>query len=111
MPHSHTGISGVAQGPGYVQTAMESMMPCFGNYFVVVALFFCLYLIIVTTAAVETNIAFINRKIHRPWLTFETTVPGWSTVYGTVRTADSNRLMAWLNIIAIVLYIKVACQP
>lgn len=35
-----TGIAGVAAGPGYVQTAMENMMPGFGNAFVAIALFF-----------------------------------------------------------------------
>ncbi len=40
----------------------------------------------------ETNIAFINRKIHRPWLTFVLKLCLMaSTVYGTVRTAD----LAW----------------
>ncbi|HAS1093422.1 TPA: alanine:cation symporter family protein, partial [Enterobacter cloacae] len=67
----YTGISGVAAGPGYVQTAMESMMPGFGNYFVAVALFFFAFTTIIAYYYIaETNIAFINRKIHRPWLTF-----------------------------------------
>lgn len=65
----------------------------------------------------ETNIAFINRKIHRPWLTFLLKLCLMaSTVYGTVRTADlawglgdiGVGLMAWLNIIAIVLLHKKA---
>ena len=98
----YTGITGVAAGPGYVQTAMESMMPGFGNYFVAIALFF---------------FAFTNRKIHRPWLTFLLKLCLMaSTVYGTVRTADlawglgdiGVGLMAWLNIIAIVLLHKKA---
>ncbi|MGL5553705.1 MAG: alanine/glycine:cation symporter family protein, partial [Aeromonas veronii] len=36
----YTGIAGIAAGPGYVQTAMESMMPGFGSIFVAIALFF-----------------------------------------------------------------------
>jgi AGCS family alanine or glycine:cation symporter len=35
-----TGIAGVAAGPGYVQNAMENIMPGFGSYFVAIALFF-----------------------------------------------------------------------
>ncbi|WP_353059672.1 alanine:cation symporter family protein, partial [Enterobacter asburiae] len=67
----YTGIAGVAAGPGYVQTAMESMMPGFGNYFVAIALFFFAFTTIIAYYYIaETNIAFINRKIHRPWLTF-----------------------------------------
>ena len=112
----YTGISGVAAGPGYVQTAMESMMPGFGNYFVAVALFFFAFTTIIAYYYIaETNIAFINRKIHRPWLTFVLKLCLMaSTVYGTVRTADlawglgdiGVGLMAWLNIIAIVLLHK-----
>ncbi|WP_320705278.1 alanine/glycine:cation symporter family protein, partial [Enterobacter cloacae] len=89
----YTGIAGVAAGPGYVQTAMESMMPGFGNYFVAVALFFFAFTTIIAYYYIaETNIAFINRKIHRPWLTFVLKLCLMaSTVYGTVRTAD----LAW----------------
>ncbi|EOZ4763231.1 alanine/glycine:cation symporter family protein [Enterobacter hormaechei] len=114
----YTGIAGVAAGPGYVQTAMESMMPGFGNYFVAIALFFFSFTTIIAYYYIaETNIAYINRKIHRPWLTFLLKLCLMaSTVYGTVRTADlawglgdiGVGLMAWLNIIAIVLLHKKA---
>ncbi|CZW63477.1 alanine/glycine:cation symporter family protein [Enterobacter hormaechei] len=114
----YTGIAGVAAGPGYVQTAMESMMPGFGNYFVAIALFFFAFTTIIAYYYIaETNIAYINRKIHRPWLTFLLKFCLMaSTVYGTIRTADlawglgdiGVGLMAWLNIIAIVLLHKKA---
>ena len=114
----YTGIAGVAAGPGYVHTAMESMMPGFGNYFVAIALFcFAFTTIIAYYYIAETNIAYINRKIHRPWLTFLLKLCLMaSTVYGTIRTADlawglgdiGVGLMAWLNIIAIVLLHKKA---
>ncbi|MCT4712774.1 alanine:cation symporter family protein [Enterobacteriaceae bacterium H11S18] len=114
----YTGIAGVAAGPGYVQTAMESMMPGFGNAFVAIALFFFAFTTIIAYYYIaETNIAFINRKINRPWLTFllKLCLMG-ATVYGTVRTADlawglgdmGVGMMAWLNIIAIVLLRKTA---
>ena len=114
----YTGIAGVAAGPGYVQTAMESMMPGFGNYFVAIALFFFAFTTIIAYYYIaETNIAYINRKIHRPWLTFLLKLCLMaSTVYGTIRTADlawglgdiGVGLMAWLNIIAIVILHKKA---
>ncbi len=114
----YTGIAGVAAGPGYVQTAMESMMPGFGNYFVAIALFFFAFTTIIAYYYIaETNIAYINRKIHRPWLTFLLKLCLMaSTVYGTIRTADlawglgdiGVGLMARLNIIAIVLLHKKA---
>ncbi|QSE73469.1 alanine:cation symporter family protein [Aeromonas media] len=114
----YTGIAGIAAGPGYVQTAMESMMPGFGNYFVAIALFFFAFTTIVAYYYIaETNIAFVNRKINRPWLTFLLKVALMAaTVYGTVKTADlawglgdiGVGLMAWLNIGAILMLQKPA---
>jgi AGCS family alanine or glycine:cation symporter len=113
-----TGIAGVAAGPGYVQTAMENIMPGFGNIFVAVALFFFAFTTIVAYYYIaETNIAYINRKVHRPVLTL--LLKGGiiaATVYGTVKTADlawglgdlGVGLMAWLNIAAILLMHKTA---
>jgi AGCS family alanine or glycine:cation symporter len=114
----YTGIAGIAAGPGYVQTAMESMMPGFGNMFVAIALFFFAFTTIVAYYYIaETNIAFINRKVNRPWLTFLLKFALMAaTVYGTIKTADlawglgdiGVGLMAWLNIIAILLLHKTA---
>ncbi|HID3460125.1 TPA: alanine/glycine:cation symporter family protein [Serratia marcescens] len=114
----YTGIAGVAAGPGYVQTAMESMMPGFGSYFVAIALFFFAFTTIVAYYYIaETNVAYLNRKIHRPWLTFVLKIGLMaSAVYGTVKTADlawglgdiGVGVMAWLNIIAILLLRKTA---
>ncbi|UIM56028.1 alanine/glycine:cation symporter family protein [Serratia marcescens] len=111
----YTGIAGVAAGPGYVQTAME---PGFGSYFVAIALFFFAFTTIVAYYYIaETNVAYLNRKIHRPWLTFVLKIGLMaSAVYGTVKTADlawglgdiGVGLMAWLNIIAILLKRKTA---
>lgn len=113
-----TGIAGVAAGPGYVQTAMENMMPGFGNIFVAIALFFFAFTTIVAYYYIaETNIAYINRKVHRPVLTLLLKFGIIAaTVYGTVKTADlawglgdlGVGLMAWLNIIAILLMHKTA---
>lgn len=113
-----TGIKGVAAGPGYVQTAMENVLPGFGSLFVAFALLFFAFTTIVAYYYIaETNIAYINRKINRPWLTLVLKVGIMAaTVYGTVKTADlawalgdiGVGLMAWLNIIAIVLLHKVA---
>jgi AGCS family alanine or glycine:cation symporter len=113
-----TGIAGVAAGPGYVQTAMENIMPGFGNIFVAVALFFFAFTTIVAYYYIaETNIAYINRKVHRPVLTLLLKIGIIAaTVYGTVKTADlawglgdlGVGLMAWLNIAAILLMHKTA---
>lgn len=108
-----TGVKGVAAGPGYVQTALENIMPGFGALFVAIALFFFAFTTIVAYYYIaETNIAYLNRTVHRPWLTLALKVAiVAATVYGTVKTADlawalgdiGVGLMAWLNIVAILL--------
>jgi len=113
-----TGIKGVAAGPGYVQTALENIMPGFGALFVAIALFFFAFTTIVAYYYIaETNIAYLNRTVHRPWLTLvlKVAIIG-ATVYGTVKTADlawalgdiGVGLMAWLNIVAILLLRDIA---
>jgi AGCS family alanine or glycine:cation symporter len=114
----YTGVQGVAAGPGYVQTALENVMPGFGSIFVAVALLFFAFTTIVAYYYIaETNIAYINRVVHRPWLTLLLKLGIMAaTVYGAVKTADlawalgdiGVGLMAWLNIIAILLLQKVA---
>ena len=110
----YTGISGVAAGPGYVQTAMESMMPGFGNYFVAVALFFFAFTTIIAYYYIaETNISYLTRKRSKNfsffWINVTRIVLIVATIYGAIKTADiawmmgdlGVGMMAWLNIIAI----------
>ncbi|MDP5292552.1 alanine/glycine:cation symporter family protein [Oceanimonas sp. CHS3-5] len=111
-------LPGVEAGPGYTQAAVESVMPGFGGVFVAVALFFFAFTTILAYYYIaETNIAYINRKVHRPWLMFLLKlVLMASVVYGSVKTAGlawglgdiGVGLMAWLNIIAILLLQKPA---
>lgn len=113
-----TGIAGVAAGPGYVQTAMENIMPGFGSVFVAVALFFFAFTTIIAYYYIaETNIAYLSRKVNRPWLTLVLKIGIMATVvYGTVKTADlawglgdiGVGMMAWMNIAAILLLQKPA---
>jgi AGCS family alanine or glycine:cation symporter len=65
----------------------------------------------------ETNIAYINRKIHRPWIMQALRVGMVAAVvYGSLRAAANAwtlgdigvGLMSWLNIIAILLLQKPA---
>lgn len=111
--HIYQGVNGVAAGPGYVQTALENVMPGFGAIFVALALLFFAFTTIVAYYYIaETNIAYINRNMPRPWMNFllKIVIVG-ATVYGTVKTADvawamgdlGVGLMAWLNIAAILL--------
>ncbi|MET0981007.1 MAG: alanine/glycine:cation symporter family protein [Telluria sp.] len=113
-----TGVQGVASGPGYVQTALENVMPGFGAIFVAVALLFFAFTTIVAYYYIaETNIAYIDRHARHPWLKFalKLAIIG-ATIYGTVKTADvawalgdiGVGLMAWLNLVAILLLRNVA---
>lgn len=114
----YTGVQGVASGPGYVQTALENTMPGFGAIFVAVALLFFAFTTIVAYYYIaETNIAYIDRHARHPWMKFVLKIAIIAaTVYGTVKTADvawalgdiGVGLMAWLNLIAILLMRNVA---
>ena len=111
-------LPGVEAGPGYTQAAVESVMPGFGGMFVAIALFFFAFTTILAYYYIaETNVAYINRHIHRPWLMFLLKIALMSSVvYGAVKTAElawglgdiGVGLMAWLNIIAILLLQKPA---
>ncbi|MCX7556514.1 alanine/glycine:cation symporter family protein [Xanthomonadaceae bacterium JHOS43] len=111
-------LPGVTAGPGFAQAAVESVMPGWGASFVALALFFFAFTTIVAYYYMaETNIAYINRKVHRPWMVFVLRVGILATVtFGCVRTADMAwtlgdigvGLMAWLNIVAILILQKPA---
>ncbi|MBK9392976.1 MAG: alanine:cation symporter family protein [Uliginosibacterium sp.] len=105
-------------GPAFTQAAVESVLPGFGSIFVAIALFFFAFTTIVAYYYIaETNIAYINRKVGRPWLVFllKVTILA-SCLYGAVRTADlawtlgdiGVGVMAWLNIVAILFLQKPA---
>ena len=112
------GLPGVEAGPGYTQAAVESVMPGFGSSFVALALtLFAFTTIVAYYYIAETNLAYINRKVHRPWLIFALRIVILCAVtYGSVRTASAAwdlgdigvGVMAWLNIIAILILQKPA---
>ena len=64
-------LPGIAVGPGYAQAAVESVLPGWGASFVALALFFFAFTTIIAYYYMaETNIAYINRRVHRPWLIY-----------------------------------------
>ncbi|HET9032034.1 MAG TPA: alanine/glycine:cation symporter family protein [Dokdonella sp.] len=111
-------LPGMEVGPGYTQAAVESVLPGFGQGFVALALlFFVFTTIIAYYYMAETNIKYINRKIHRPWLVLVLRVGILGMVaIGTLNTAGAAwqlgdigvGLMAWLNIVAILILQKPA---
>ncbi|HKY90630.1 MAG TPA: alanine/glycine:cation symporter family protein [Nevskiaceae bacterium] len=113
-------LPGVEPGVGFVQAGIETTFPGFGSAFVALAiLFFAFTTLVAYYYMAETNIAFINRKIHRPWMMQALRVGMVvAVVYGSVRTAANAwtlgdigvGLMSWLNIAAILLLQKPAIQ-
>ena len=111
-------LPGIAAGPGFAQAAVESVLPGWGASFVAMALFFFAFTTIVAYYYMaETNIAYINRKVSRPWMVFLLRIGILAAVtFGCVRTADMAwtlgdigvGLMAWLNIVAILILQKPA---
>jgi alanine or glycine:cation symporter, AGCS family len=111
-------LPGMEVGPGYAQAAVESMLPGFGQGFVALALlFFAFTTIVAYYYMAETNISYINRKIHRPWIVHALRFGILLMVtIGTLKTAGAAwqlgdigaGLMAWLNIIAILILQKPA---
>ena len=111
-------LPGVEAGPGYTQAAVESVLPGFGSIFVALALtLFAFTTIVAYYYIAETNVAYINRRVHRPWLVFALRLLMLCAVtYGAVRTASAAwdlgdigvGVMAWLNIIAILILQKPA---
>ena len=106
-------LPGVEPGPGFAQFAVEAVMPGYGAGFVATALFFFAFTTIIAYYYMaETNIAYINRRIHRPWMIFALRILILAAVtFGCVRTAGMAwtlgdigvGLMAWLNLIAILI--------
>lgn len=111
-------LPGVEIGPGYTQAAVESVFPGFGQGFVALALlFFAFTTIVAYYYMAETNIAYVNRQVHRPWMVLLLRVGILGMVaFGTMKTAAvawqlgdiGVGIMAWLNIVAILILQKPA---
>ena len=109
----YQGLPGVDVGPAYVQAAFDTVMPGFGSSVLAIALLFFAFTTIVAYYYIaETNVMFINRKVHRPWLANLLKVLVLTSVmYGGIKSADlawalgdvGVGLMAWLNIVAIII--------
>jgi len=106
-------LPGVETGPAYTQAAVDTLIPGLGASFVALALiFFAFTTIVAYYYMAETNIQYINRKLHRPWtvLVLKAAIMA-SVAFGAVRSAGTAwdlgdlgvGLMAWLNIIAILI--------
>ena len=109
----YQGLGGVEAGPGYVQAAFDTVLPGFGSSILAIALLFFAFTTIVAYYYIaETNVMYINRKVHRPWLAnLLKLLVVTSVIYGGVKSADiawalgdvGVGIMAWLNIVAIII--------
>ncbi|UFH35564.1 alanine/glycine:cation symporter family protein [Flavobacterium acetivorans] len=109
----YNGVQNVSAGPGYTQSAMDSVFPGFGSYFVAVALFFFAFTTILAYYYIaETNISYLTRKFESPVFNYILKVIMMLVImYGSINQAKlawdigdiGVGLMAWFNIVAIIL--------
>lgn len=112
------GLPNIASGPAYTQSAVEAYMPGFGEAFVAIALFFFAFTTILAYFYIaETNVSYLNRTLKAPFLYFILKIFFLAmVVFGAIQTAQlvwaigdiGVGLMAWLNIIAILLMSNIA---
>ncbi|WP_206861717.1 amino acid carrier protein [Lysobacter changpingensis] len=114
----YSGLAGIEAGPGFAQAAVESVLPGWGAGFVAVALFFFAFTTIMAYYYMaETNLAYVNGGRRRPLtvlllrLGIIAMVIFGASHNATVAWALGDigvGLMAWLNIIAILILAKPA---
>ncbi len=115
-------LPGVNVGPAYTQMAVDTLIPGFGSAFVSVALFFFAFTTLMAYYYyAESNIAYLfknNASMRKTFIIITRIALLASTYYGAVKTAElawglgdiGVGLMAWLNVIAIVILQKPALQ-
>lgn len=112
-------LPGVGVGAGFTQAAIDTIIPGFGGPFIAIAVFFFAFTTLLAFALyAETNIAYIVQKSKN----FDTILKVVKVVLvamvfiGTIRSSDfawnladiGVGLMAWINMIAIILLTKPA---
>lgn len=113
-------LPGVAIGPEYTQNAISTHFPTIGSGFVALALlFFAFTTIMAYYYIAETNLSYLNKNGTSKWKLWMLRALLLLTVfYGSIRTAEMAwtlgdigvGIMAWLNIIAILLLRKPALK-
>ncbi|SKB38611.1 alanine or glycine:cation symporter, AGCS family [Parapedobacter luteus] len=113
-------LPGVEIGPAYTQHAIAAHFPTIGGPAVAIALlFFAFTTIMAYYYMAETNLSYLDSKGRHRWAIWVLRVLIlFATYYGTVKTAEAAwtlgdigvGLMAWLNLIAILLLRKPALQ-
>ncbi|GAB3812314.1 alanine/glycine:cation symporter family protein [Pontibacter rugosus] len=112
-------LPGVAFGPEYTQQAVNTYFPTLGSGFVAISLLlFAFTTIMAYYYIAETNLSYLNGK-GRKWMLWglRALILG-ATFYGSIKTAESAwvlgdigvGVMAWLNVVAIILLRKPALR-
>lgn len=114
----YEGMKGVEAGPVYTQAAIDQLMPGLGGPFIAVTIFFFAFTTILGYYYMaETNAAYINRTLRKPFIMTILKVIFLGTVaFGALKAstliwtmADVGvGTMAWLNMTAILLLQKPA---
>ncbi|WP_028080873.1 alanine/glycine:cation symporter family protein [Solimonas soli] len=114
----YEGVPGIEEGPGFAQAAVESVLPGWGSGFVALALFFFAFTTIMAYYYMaETNLSYVNGDRHRPLPVLLLRIGIVAMViFGAFRNAQQAwalgdigvGLMAWLNVIAILILQKPA---
>ncbi|MDF2892220.1 MAG: yrbD [Clostridia bacterium] len=108
------GLPGVEYGPAFTQEAVNSLIPGFGSGFVAIALFFFAFTTLLAYAYyAEANLAYLFKNSKFAALIVKAVLL-LMTFYSSIRTAAlawglgdvGVGLMAWLNIIAIIILTK-----
>jgi len=114
----YAGLPGVEAGPGYVQNVFETIIPGFGAILLAIALFFFAFTTILAYYYIaETNIVYLSK--YSNWSGMGVVLKVLlliSVLFGSVKSAElawamgdvGVGLMAWLNIIAILILQKPA---
>jgi alanine or glycine:cation symporter, AGCS family len=113
-------LSGVDYGPEYTQAAVESVFPGIGNGFVAISLLFFVFTTLMAYYYMaETNVSYLDQHGNHKWLINLLRVVTLVTIiYATFVHAGAAwtlgdigvGLMAWLNIIAILILRKPALK-
>jgi AGCS family alanine or glycine:cation symporter len=111
-------LPGTPIGPEYTQFAIDTHFPSFGSGFVAIALlFFAFTTIMAYYYIAETNLSYLNKEGIPTWKLWGLrALILFATFYGSIKTAEMAwtmgdigvGIMAWLNVIAIILLRKPA---
>ncbi len=110
-------LPGVSIGPQYTQQAINTYFPTIGSGFVAISLLlFAFTTIMAYYYIAETNLSYLNEKGNRWMIWVLRSLILFATFFGAIKTAEAAwalgdigvGIMAWLNIIAILLLRKPA---